>query len=86
VLADRDPTAAVAASRLAFAHAGQQATRVIADLIRTVGTPAAHLSSPLQRRARDVMVAQHFPSFDLSNYETAGRVILGLEANGGEGW
>ena len=86
VLDDRDPTTAVAASRLAFAHAGKQATRVIADLIHAVGTPAAHLSSPLQRRARDVMVAQHFPSFDISTYETAGRVIFGLEPNGGEGW
>ena len=86
VLDDRDPTAAVAASRLAYIHAGHQSTRVIADLIRTVGTPAAHLANPLQRRARDLMVAQHFPSFDLSTYETAGRVILGLEANGGEGW
>ena len=50
-----------------------------------VGTPAAHLSNPLQRRARDLMVAQHFPSFDISIYENAGRVILGLEPEG-LGW
>jgi alkylation response protein AidB-like acyl-CoA dehydrogenase len=79
VCEDRDPTAAVAASRLAFAHAAHQSTRVIADLIHAVGTPATHLSSPLQRRARDVMVAQHFPSFDISTYENAGRIILGLD-------
>jgi alkylation response protein AidB-like acyl-CoA dehydrogenase len=82
---EQDPTIAVATSRLAFAHAAQQAIFVIGELIRVVGTPAAHLSNPLQRRARDVMVAQHFPSFDISTYETAGRVLLGLEANDG-GW
>ena len=79
VCQDRDPSVAVAASRLAFAHAAQQALFVVGELIRVVGTPAAHLSNPLQRRARDVMVAQHFPSFDISTYEVAGRVFLGLE-------
>ena len=79
VCRDQDPTVAVAASRLAFAHAAQQAIFVVGELIRVVGTPAAHLSSPLQRRARDLMVAQHFPSFDISTYEVAGRVFLGLE-------
>ena len=79
VCRDQDPTIAVAASRLAFAHAAQQASRVVSELIHVVGTPAAHLSSPLQRRARDLMVAQHFPSFDISTYENAGRIFLGLE-------
>jgi len=85
VCRDRDPTAAVAASLLAFAHAAQQATSVVGELIRAVGTPAAHLSSPLQRRARDLMVAQHFPSFDIGTYENAGRVMFGLEPNE-SGW
>jgi alkylation response protein AidB-like acyl-CoA dehydrogenase len=85
VCRDQDPSIAVAASRLAFAHAAQQAIFVVGELIRVVGTPAAHLSSPLQRRARDLMVAQHFPSFDISNYEVAGRVFLGLEPNDA-GW
>ena len=79
VCRDQDPTRFVAASRLAFAHAAQQATFVVGELIRVVGTPAAHLSSPLRRRARDLMVAQHFPSFDISTYEVAGRVFLGVE-------
>ena len=79
VCRDQDPTTAVAASRLAFAHAAQQSIFVVGELIRVVGTPAAHLSSPLQRRARDLMVAQHFPSFDISTYENAGRIFLGLE-------
>ena len=82
---DQDPTAAVAASLLAFAHAAQQATFVVGELIRVVGTPAAHLSSPLQRRARDLMVAQHFPSFDIGTYENAGRIFLGLEPTD-SGW
>ncbi|MEO8695659.1 MAG: acyl-CoA dehydrogenase family protein [Acidimicrobiales bacterium] len=82
---EQDPTVAVATSRLAFAHAAQQASFVVGELIRVVGTPAAHLSNPLQRRARDLMVAQHFPSFDISTYENAGRVLLGLEPNDA-GW
>ena len=82
---DEDPTAAVAASLLAFAHAARQATSVVGELIRAVGTPAAHLSSPLQRRARDLMVAQHFPSFDISTYENAGRILFGLESKE-SGW
>jgi len=82
---DQDPTTAVALSRLAFAHAAQQATSVVAGLVHAVGTPAAHLSSTLQRRARDLMVAQHFPSFDISNYEGAGRVLLGLDPDDA-GW
>jgi alkylation response protein AidB-like acyl-CoA dehydrogenase len=85
VCRDADPTGSVAASLLAFAHAAQQATFVVGELIRAVGTPAAHLSSPLQRRARDLMVAQHFPSFDISTYENAGRVLLGLESEE-SGW
>jgi len=82
---DRDPTVAVAQSRLAFAHACAESVRAIDEIIRVVGTPAAHLSSPLQRRARDLMVAQHFPSFDISIYENAGKVLLGLEPEG-PGW
>jgi hypothetical protein len=31
------------------------------------------------------MVAQHFPSFDISIYENAGKVLLGLEPEG-PGW
>jgi alkylation response protein AidB-like acyl-CoA dehydrogenase len=85
VVHERDPTAAVGASRLAFVHAAHQARGAIADLIHTVGTPTIHSSNPIQRRARDVMVAQHFPSFDISTYENAGRVIFGLEPSG-EGW
>jgi alkylation response protein AidB-like acyl-CoA dehydrogenase len=85
VVRDVEPTAAVGACRLAIVHASHQATRAIATLIDAVGTPSIHLSNPIQRRARDVMVAQHFPSFDLSNYENAGRVLFGLEPSG-EGW
>ena len=82
---DRDPTVAVARSRLAFAHACIESVRAVDEIIRIVGTPAAHLSSPLQRRARDLMVAQHFPSFDIAIHENAGRVLLGLEPEG-SGW
>jgi alkylation response protein AidB-like acyl-CoA dehydrogenase len=85
VVHDRDPTVAVGASRLAFVHAAHQSLRAIAELIHAVGTPAIHSSNPLQRRARDVSVAQHFPSFDAGTYENAGRVIFGL-APSGEGW
>ena len=82
---DRDPTLAVAQSRLAFAHACSESVRAVDEIIRVVGTPAAHLTSPLQRRARDLMVAQHFPSFDIAIHENAGRVLLGLDPEG-PGW
>ena len=85
MLTDRDPTLAVAQSRLAFAHACLQAVRTVDEIVRVVGTPAAHQSSPLQRRARDLMVVQHFPAFDIGIHQNAGRVLLGLTPEG-SGW
>jgi alkylation response protein AidB-like acyl-CoA dehydrogenase len=85
VVTDRDPTDAVARARLAFAHAGIESIRAVDEIVRVVGTPAAHLSSPLQRRLRDLMVAQHFPAFDVAIHQNAGRVLLGLQPEG-SGW
>jgi len=67
-----------AALRLAATHA----TRVAADVARTVydlgGGSSVHLSSPLQRRFRDAHVATQHVLVSPATLELAGRVLMGL--------
>ena len=80
-----DPSLEIAALRLAITHAGHESVRAVDLVFQAAGTNAAHTSNRLERYFRDVHVAVQHGATAPRNYETAGRVFLGLPAGLG-GW
>lgn len=79
------PLLAVARARLSYTHAARAATRAMTLLFDAAGTSGIHTAGPLERRYRDLAVACRFKSFDHAIDVGAGRVLLGLDPQGG-GW
>ena len=80
-----DPSIEIANLRLAITHAGHEAARAVDLVFQAAGTNAAHTDNRLERYFRDSHVAVQHGASAPRNYETAGRVFLGLPAGVG-GW
>jgi len=73
-----DPSFAIAQARLAIVHAMHQAVRTVDLVFHAAGTNALYSRNPLERYFRDIHVAvQHNTAFP-AQYESAGKVLLGL--------
>ena len=81
----QDPSVEIANMRLAITHAGHEAVRAVDLVFQAAGTNAAHTGNRLERYFRDSHVAVQHAASTPRNYETAGRVFLGLPADVG-GW
>ncbi len=65
--------------RMALAHAGEAAARVTEAMFRAGGSASLYEGGRLARCWRDAhAAAQHF-SLSAAGYETAGRVMLGMD-------
>jgi indole-3-acetate monooxygenase len=73
-----DQTIAIAQARLAIVHAMHEAVRSVDLVFHAAGTNAIYCRNPLERYFRDIHVAvQHNAAFP-AQYESAGKVLLGL--------
>ena len=79
VCSDRsDPSIAIAQARLAIVHAMHEAVRSVDLVFHAAGTNAIYCGNPLERYFRDIHVAvQHNSAFQ-AQYESAGKVLMGL--------
>jgi alkylation response protein AidB-like acyl-CoA dehydrogenase len=76
-----DPSLAVAQARLAIVHAMREAVRVVDLVFHAAGTNAIYTRNPIERYFRDIHVAvQHNAAFP-AQYESAGKVLMGLRPN-----
>lgn len=67
--------------RLSAAHAAIESAKVIDTAYTLAGSSSVYDGSILQRLFRDVHTATQHVSLNAANYETAGRVLLGLDPN-----
>jgi alkylation response protein AidB-like acyl-CoA dehydrogenase len=67
--------------RLAATHATQRAAAAVTQLHHAAGGGSIYLSSPLQRRFRDLNVATQHMMVAPATLELAGRLALGLETD-----
>jgi indole-3-acetate monooxygenase len=73
-----DPRIAIAQARLAIVHAMHEAVRSVDLVFHAAGTNAIYCRNPLERYFRDIHVAvQHNGAFP-AQYESAGKVLMGL--------
>jgi alkylation response protein AidB-like acyl-CoA dehydrogenase len=73
-----DPSIAIAQTRLAIVHAMHEAVRSVDLVFHAAGTNAIYTRNPLERYFRDIHVAvQHNGAFP-AQYESAGKVLMGL--------
>jgi len=73
-----DPSLAIAQARLAIVHAMHEAVRSVDLVFHAAGTNAIYTRNPLERYFRDIHVAvQHNAAFP-AQYESAGKVLVGL--------
>jgi indole-3-acetate monooxygenase len=73
-----DPSIAIAQARLAIVHAMHEAVRSVDLVFHAAGTNAIYCRNPLERYFRDIHVAvQHNSAFP-AQYESAGKVLMGL--------
>jgi len=73
-----DPSIAIAQTRLAIVHAMHEAVRSVDLVFHAAGTNAIYCRNPLERYFRDIHVAvQHNSAFP-AQYESAGKVLMGL--------
>src|SRR5215831_5695551 len=73
-----DPSLAIAQARLAIVHAMNEAVRSVDLVFHAAGTNAIYNRNPLERYFRDIHVAvQHNAAFP-AQYESAGKVLMGL--------
>jgi alkylation response protein AidB-like acyl-CoA dehydrogenase len=75
---DPDPSQAIAQARLAIVHGMHEAVRSVDLVFHAAGTNAIYSRNPLERYFRDIHVAvQHNTAFP-AQYESAGKVLMGL--------
>ncbi|MFI4934864.1 MAG: acyl-CoA dehydrogenase family protein [Caulobacterales bacterium] len=67
--------------RLATAHAAHEAAAITQAMYTLAGGTSVYRTSPLQRYFRDANVATQHAMVSTTILETAGRLLLGLEAN-----
>jgi indole-3-acetate monooxygenase len=80
-----DPSLAIAQARLAIVHAMHEAVRSVDLVFHAAGTNAIYTRNPLERYFRDIHVAvQHNAAFP-AQYESAGKVLMGLRPSD-PGW
>ena len=73
-----DQSLAIAQARLAIVHAMHEAVRSVDLVFHAAGTNAIYTRNPLERYFRDIHVAvQHNAAFP-AQYESAGKVLMGL--------
>ena len=73
-----DPSIAIAQARLAIVHAMHEAVRSVDLVFHAAGTNAIYCRNTLERYFRDIHVAvQHNSAFP-AQYESAGKVLMGL--------
>ena len=73
-----DPSIAIAQARLAIVHGMHEAVRSVDLVFHAAGTNAIYTYNPLERCFRDIHVAvQHNGAFP-AQYESAGKVLMGL--------
>jgi indole-3-acetate monooxygenase len=73
-----DPGPMVADARLAIVHAMHQSVRAVDLVFHAAGTNAVYSRNPLERYFRDVHVAVQHAAGLPGQYESAGKVLLGL--------
>jgi alkylation response protein AidB-like acyl-CoA dehydrogenase len=73
-----DPSREIGRLRLAIPHAIHESARAIDLVFHAAGTNAIFTANPLERQFRDIHVAvQHASAFP-KNFESAGKVLMGL--------
>jgi alkylation response protein AidB-like acyl-CoA dehydrogenase len=75
----------IAQARLALVHAMHEAVRAVDKVFHAAGTNAIYTRHPLERAFRDVHVAVQHGAALPSYFESAGKVLLGLQP-GDPGW
>jgi indole-3-acetate monooxygenase len=74
---DIDLTHPIMQARLAIVHGMRESARAVDIVFHAAGTHAIHKRNPIERHFRDIHVAvQHNAGF-LSQYENAGKVVMG---------
>jgi alkylation response protein AidB-like acyl-CoA dehydrogenase len=73
-----DSSIAIAQARLAIVHAMHEAVRSVDLVFHAAGTNAIYCRNPLERYFRDIHVAVHHNSAFPAQYESAGKVLMGL--------
>ncbi len=73
-----DPGPMVADARLAIVHAMHESVRAVDLVFHAAGTNAVYSRNPLERYFRDVHVAVQHAAGLPGQYESAGKVLLGL--------
>jgi alkylation response protein AidB-like acyl-CoA dehydrogenase len=73
-----DPSAEVAQARLAMTHAMHESVKAVDRVFHAAGTNAVYEKNPLERYFRDVHVAVQHAVGRPEQFESAGKVLLGL--------
>ena len=73
-----DPSITIAQARLAIVHAMHEAVRSVDLVFHAAGTNAIYTRNPLERHFRDIHVAVQHNSAFRAQYESAGKVLMGL--------
>ncbi|MDP6605959.1 MAG: acyl-CoA dehydrogenase family protein [Dehalococcoidia bacterium] len=77
----QEPAAALVDLRLAIVHAMHESVKAVDLLFHAAGTNAVYTKHRLERCFRDVHVGVQHAAAVPAHYETAGRQLLGLEAD-----
>ena len=78
--AGEEPTGQqIAQARLALVHAMHESVRAVDKVFHAAGTNAIYTRHPLERAFRDVHVAVQHGAALPSYFESAGKVLLGLQ-------
>ncbi len=80
-----DPSAEIAQTRLAITHGVRESVRAIDLLFAATGTSGIHRRHPIERFFRDVHVAARHGAGLPGNFESGGKVVLGLRPSD-PGW
>lgn len=73
-----DPGREIAQARLSIVHGMHEAVRAVDLIFHAAGTNAVYTRNPLERHFRDVHVAVQHAAGLPGQYESAGKVVLGL--------